>query len=117
MTPAKERALGRARARVATLEEQLGQARIQLEAVEATLSEPLRGAAVADRAIDVLERKSPHKAETGTHYIDWFQHVQGEDGVLIGGEDPLATFLTAITRHPRVVSCGARTGRYRIIAT
>lgn len=112
MSAAKERALGRARARVARLEGQLADARAQLEAVEASLREPLRGRAVADAALTALAADG----HTGPiHYVAWFGLLQGRDGVLVGGEDPLATFLTAIARDERVRSCGHRTGTYEAV--
>jgi hypothetical protein len=47
------------------------------------------------------------------HYRDWFELVQ-EDGVEIVGKDPLATFLTQITRSPVVVRVDEEQGVYAL---
>jgi hypothetical protein len=47
------------------------------------------------------------------HYRDWFKLVLAE-GRTIEGKDPLATFLTQITRSPVVLRQPERPGVYRI---
>lgn len=101
-----------ARAKVADLERRLARARLELEAVETALSAPLRGRDVATRALDLWERSGRPRA-AWMHYATWFELVQGVDGTLIAGDDPLATFLTAISRDDRIESKGRRSGEYR----
>lgn len=109
---ARDRRLRLARARVADLEQRLAQARRELEDVETALSGPLRGRDVATVALDLWARSDRHVG-SWLHYTQWFELVQGRDGVLIAGDDPLATFLTAISRDPRIEGKGRRSGLYR----
>jgi hypothetical protein len=49
------------------------------------------------------------------HYRAWFEALV-ESGYRISGRDPLATFLTQVTRIDRVQSVGRRSGLYRLRA-
>lgn len=129
MRPA-ERRVEEARAAVAAAEQQLSRARTRLEAAEGELTRPLRGVDVATHALAYLEQEDPQKRsqrleampdddlarvalEGWLHYPAWFELVQGWQGVVIGGKDPLATFLTAISKDDRIEALGNRTGCYR----
>jgi hypothetical protein len=52
-------------------------------------------------------------ADQPIHYRDWYQLLR-DRGERIGGKDPLATFLTSLSRSDQVEAVGARTGLYRI---
>lgn len=94
---------------------------LRLEAAVATLSrvvepdaEPagLRGRRLADTAIVLL--RDLGRGDQDVHYGDWFRLVQ-DAGHIVLGADPVATFLTAIARHPDVVKVPpARSGVYRV---
>lgn len=76
------------------------------------LDRRLRGQRLQEIAVEILaSRLTP--GET-VHYKQWFSWVEAE-GFWIGGKDPQATFLTQVTRSPRVVSAGRRSGRYGLI--
>ena len=47
------------------------------------------------------------------HYRVWFEALV-ESGYRVSGRDPLATFLTQITRIKNVQSVGRRSGLYRL---
>ena len=72
----------------------------------------LRGKRLGQVAVEVLAKSG--RAQP-IHYREWFQLVR-EAGHRIGGKDPGATFLTTLSRSPRVEAVGARTGLYRIRA-
>src|SRR5690349_21007217 len=68
------------------------------------------GQQLRDAAVEILVRQRG----TGVpiHYREWFQLVS-ETGLNVGGRDPLATFLTQITRSPVVEQAGEpRSGLY-----
>jgi hypothetical protein len=73
----------------------------------------LRGRRLRDVAIQVLKR---HKGEAVTvHYREWYKLVV-HDGHRVAGKDPVATFLTQVSRAPDVEAVGRRTGLYRLRA-
>ena len=49
------------------------------------------------------------------HYRVWFDALVAS-GYRVTGRDPLATFLTQVTRIDRVQSLGRRSGLYRLKA-
>jgi hypothetical protein len=75
------------------------------------ISEELRGERLREVAFEVLQRLSADGDPI--HYRAWFEALV-ESGYRISGRDPLATFLTQITRIDRVQSVGRRSGLYRL---
>jgi hypothetical protein len=75
------------------------------------ISEELRGQRLREVAIEVLRRL----AATGdpVHYRAWFDALV-DSGFRVSGRDPLATFLTQVTRIDQVESVGRRSGLYRL---
>lgn len=73
----------------------------------------LRGQRLRQVAIEVLRR------EVGIgqpiHYRDWFRLVRAA-GHRVAGKDPVASFLTQVTRTGDVEPVGARSGLYRLRA-
>lgn len=67
----------------------------------------LKGAKLGRAARDVLRAGGP------MHYRDVFERIRAVSE--IGGRDPLATTLTAITRDPYVRVNGSRSGVYALI--
>ena len=47
------------------------------------------------------------------HYTDWFKLLEDE-GVRVGGKNPVATFLTQIGKAPEVETVRPRSGLYRL---
>lgn len=77
------------------------------------LDRRLRGQRLQEIAVDILaSRLEPGQK---VHYRQWFAWVE-EEGFKVLGKDPLATFLGQISRSPRVVSAGRRTGLYLLKA-
>ncbi|MGN6588296.1 MAG: hypothetical protein ACTHKT_12650 [Solirubrobacterales bacterium] len=77
------------------------------------LDRRLRGQRLQEIAVDILaSRLEPGEK---IHYRQWFAWVE-EEGFKVIGKDPLATFLGQISRSPRVVSAGRRTGLYLLKA-
>lgn len=74
-------------------------------------SEEVRGERLREVALEVLKRLSA--SGDPVHYRVWFDALV-ESGYRISGRDPLATFLTQITRIDRVQSVGRRSGLYRL---
>jgi hypothetical protein len=73
--------------------------------------ETLRGQRLRDVAIQVLKH---HKGEaTAVHYREWYELVV-HDGHRIAGKDPVASFLTQVSRAPEVEPVGRRSGLYRL---
>ena len=74
-------------------------------------TEELRGERLREAAIAIL------RAELGAgesiHYRDWFRLVRAA-GHRVAGKDPMATFLTQVSRSAAVERVGARSGRYRL---
>lgn len=75
------------------------------------ISEALRGERLREVALDVLQRLVAEG--NPIHYRAWFQALV-ESGYSVTGRDPLAVFLTQITRIDRVESLGGRSGLYRL---
>jgi hypothetical protein len=69
----------------------------------------LRGPAIRETAVRLLLERPDIEA---IHYRDWFELVTGE-GYAIGGKDPLAVFLTQISRSP-VVHRSTQAGVYEL---
>ena len=73
----------------------------------------LRGQRLRTVAIQILKR---HKGDTtSVHYREWYELVVHE-GHRIAGKNPVATFLTQVSRAPEVEPVGRRSGRYRLRA-
>lgn len=71
----------------------------------------LRGQRLREIAVEILAaRLEPGQT---IHYKQWFDWVEGE-GFKVAGKDPLATFLAQISRSPRIVSAGRRSGLYML---
>ena len=74
-------------------------------------TEELRGQRLREVAIETL------RTELGVgesiHYRDWFRLVRAA-GHRVAGKDPMATFLTQVSRSDAVEPLGARSGRYRL---
>ncbi len=68
----------------------------------------LRGPAIRARAVAVLVARG----RDSLHYRRWFELLTGE-GHVIAGKDPLAVFLTQITRSP-VIRKGEKAGVYAL---
>jgi hypothetical protein len=75
------------------------------------ISEELRGEHLREVALDVLQRLSA--SGDPVHYRIWFEALV-QAGFRVSGRDPLATFLTQITRIDNVESVGRRSGLYRL---
>jgi aldehyde:ferredoxin oxidoreductase len=75
------------------------------------ISEELRGERLREAALEVLQRLSA--SGDPVHYRVWFDALV-ESGYRISGRDPLASFLTQVTRIKRVESVGRRSGLYRL---
>jgi hypothetical protein len=70
----------------------------------------LRGARLREVALYVLQE------QVGTepvHYRRWYELVSAS--YRIGGKDPLATFLSAVSRMAGIQKVGQRTGMYRLL--
>jgi hypothetical protein len=75
------------------------------------LDRRLRGQRLQEIAVEILaSRLEPGQT---IHYKQWFDWVEGE-GFKVAGKDPLATFLTQISRSPRIASAGRRSGLYML---
>lgn len=75
----------------------------------------LRGAAIRQAAIDVLLARGGGSGAGGPgpiHYKEWFQSLEAA-GHEVAGKDPLAVFLTQISRSP-VVRRTTRSGVYEL---
>jgi hypothetical protein len=75
------------------------------------ISEELRGERLREVALDVLRRLSG--SGDPVHYRIWFDSLI-QSGYRVSGRDPLATFLTQISRIGTVESIGRRSGLYRL---
>jgi hypothetical protein len=73
----------------------------------------LRGQKLQEIAVELLRQKKGVGVEV--HYRDWYGLLL-EAGLIVGGKDPLATFLTQIGRAPKVESVRPRSGLYRLRA-
>jgi hypothetical protein len=74
---------------------------------------PLRGPAIRRAAVDVL-RSLPDRPQA-LHYRAWFDAVRAA-GYAVAGKDPLAVFLTQLSRSP-VVRRGTQSGVYELDPT
>jgi hypothetical protein len=75
--------------------------------------ETLRGQRLRNVAIQVLKR---HRGEAvAVHYREWYELVV-HDGHRVAGKDPIATFLTHVSRAPEIEPVGRRSGLYRLRA-
>lgn len=73
------------------------------------LDDRLRGQRLQEIAVRVLAR---HRAPgESVHYKQWYGLLR-EAGYCVGGKDPLATFLAAVSRAPNVRAVGQRSGLY-----
>jgi hypothetical protein len=75
------------------------------------LSEELRGERLREVALEVLRRLAA--SGDPVHYRAWFEALQ-QAGYRVSGQDPLAVFLTQITRIDKVEGLGRRSGLYRL---
>ena len=75
------------------------------------ISEELRGERLRQVALEVIERLG--EGGVPIHYRKWFDALVAE-GYRVHGKDPLATFLTHVTRIDRVKPVGRRSGLYRL---
>jgi hypothetical protein len=75
------------------------------------ISEELRGERLREVALEVLHRLS--SSGDPIHYRIWFQALL-DSGYRVLGRDPLATFLTQVSRMERVEKIGRRSGLYRL---
>lgn len=73
----------------------------------------LRGHRLRAVAVAVLQKH--HSPGVEVHYREWYDLVASE-GIAVAGKDPLATFLSQISRADAVEAVGRRTGRYRLRA-
>jgi chaperonin cofactor prefoldin len=71
---------------------------------------PLRGPAIRRVAVEVL-RARPDRPQA-LHYRDWFEALRAA-GYAVAGKDPLAVFLTQLSRSP-VVRRGTQSGVYEL---
>jgi hypothetical protein len=90
------------------LEEMLG---IASQIALCEISEALRGERLRDVALTVLREKAGDG--TPIHYREWFAALS-EAGFRVVGKDPLASFLTQVSRIDRVEKVGRRSGLYRL---
>jgi hypothetical protein len=70
----------------------------------------LRGPAIRETAVRVLREQHPRVE--AMHYRSWFELLQ-QEGYTIVGKDPLAVFLTQLSRSP-VVRRGTQAGVYAL---
>jgi hypothetical protein len=77
------------------------------------ISEELRGERLREVALEVLRRRFPDA--DSIHYRAWFDALL-ESGYRVSGKDPLASFLTQVSRINRVEKLGRRSGLYRLRA-
>lgn len=75
------------------------------------IDEELRGERLREVALDVLREKAGDG--TAIHYREWFAALN-EAGFRVVGKDPLASFLTQVSRIDRVEKIGRRSGLYRL---
>jgi hypothetical protein len=73
----------------------------------------LRGQRLQEIAIQLLREQKGAGVEV--HYKEWYDLLVGA-GLVVGGKDPLATFLTQIGRAQEVESVRPRSGLYRLRA-
>jgi hypothetical protein len=94
--------------RVRELDELLGRApqlRLDLQ------PEALRGQRLRETAIEIIGKH--RRLGEPIHYREWFELLLAE-GHSVEGKDPLATFLTQVTRSPVVLRQPRQPGVYRV---
>lgn len=74
-------------------------------------TDELRGQRLREVAIEILRREL--SAGDSIHYREWFRLVRAA-GHRVAGKDPVASFLTQVSRSDAVEPVGARSGRYRL---
>jgi hypothetical protein len=77
------------------------------------VDEALRGQRLRQVAVQVLKRRRGELATV--HYREWYELLVA-DGHRVAGKDPVAPFLTQLSRAPEVEPVGRRTGMYRLVA-
>jgi predicted metal-dependent hydrolase len=73
----------------------------------------LRGRRLQEVAIQLLRDCQRETPGATVHYRDWYDLLV-EAGLQIAGQDPVATFLTSVSRAPAVESVRPRSGLYRL---
>jgi hypothetical protein len=76
------------------------------------LDERLRGARLQEIAVRVLA--DHHQPGEAVHYKQWYGLLRAA-GFTVGGKDPLASFLAAVSRSPHVRAVGQRSGLYVLV--
>jgi hypothetical protein len=76
------------------------------------LDERLRGTRLQEIAVRVLA--AHHDPGEPVHYRAWYGLLRSA-GYSVGGKDPLASFLAAVSRSPRVQAVGQRSGMYVLV--
>ncbi len=74
---------------------------------------PLSGRELQRVAVDLLQRDQDASAGAPVHYRDWYALLLKAGG-RVAGKDPLATFLTQVSRADEVESVRPRSGLYRL---
>ena len=88
------------------LDEILGRApQLRLDVPAAGLS----GQRLREAAVEILTRV--RGLNVPIHYREWYELLESE-GMIVAGRDPLATFLTQVTRSPVVERAEGRAGVY-----
>lgn len=77
-----------------------------------TLDGDLRGQQLQEVAVELLRTRTGVEA---IHYREWFKMVC-DAGFRVSGKDPLAAFLTQVSRADNVESVRPRSGLYRLRA-
>lgn len=75
------------------------------------LDRQLRGRRFQEVAVEILRSRAADRRPV--HYREWFAYLRAE-GYEVAGRDPLATFLTQISRADGVERVGVRRGLYRL---
>ena len=75
------------------------------------LDRQLRGRRLQEVAVEILRSRAADRRPV--HYREWFAYLRAE-GYEVAGRDPLATFLTQISRAEGVERVGVRRGLYRL---
>lgn len=73
----------------------------------------LRGRRLQEIAIQLLRDRQQETPGATVHYRDWYGLLV-DAGLQIAGQDPVATFLTSVSRAPGVESVRPRSGLYRL---
>lgn len=73
----------------------------------------LRGRRLQEVAVQLLRDRQHETPGATVHYRDWYDLLV-DAGLQIAGQDPVATFLTSVSRAPAVESVRPRSGLYRL---